>query len=57
VVLRKSTIMMPPRAASTVRAFRTSGGLNAVTPSATASMPVNATAPEANARSTRNAVR
>src|SRR3970040_1439215 len=49
--------MIAPRIASRARAFFTSGGVNAVTPSATASMPVSATAPEANARRTRNAVR
>ena len=48
--------MMPPRIASTARAFFTSGGLNACTPSATASMPVKATAPDANACSTTNIV-
>jgi hypothetical protein len=56
VIPRKSTIMIPPSMASTARAFRTSGDLNAGTPSATASMPVRATAPEAKARSTRKAV-
>ncbi len=56
VVPRNKVIMMTPRTASTVRAFLTSGGLKAVTPSATASIPVSATAPEAKARRTRNAV-
>jgi hypothetical protein len=51
---RNSVIMITPRESSTLRAFRTSGGLKAWTPSATASIPVSATAPEAKARRTRN---
>ena len=42
--------------ASVVAAFFASGGLNAGTPVAMASVPVSATAPAANARSSRRAV-
>ena len=42
--------------ASVVAALRDSGGLNAGTPVAIASVPVSATAPAANARNTRRSV-
>ena len=48
---RKSTMRMTPRHVSTTRALCASGGLNAGTPSETASTPVSAVHPEENARS------
>ena len=52
----KSTIRMRPRTARTCRAFCASGVRNAGTPSDTASIPVSAAHPEANARSARKRV-
>ncbi len=51
------TIRITPRAASTWRAFCASGVRKAGTPSDTASIPVSAAHPDANARSARNSVR
>ena len=50
------TIRIRPSAASTWRAFCASGVRKAGTPSDTASIPVRAAQPDANARSARNRV-
>ncbi len=47
------TVRTPAITSSVVAALRASGGLNAGTPVAIASVPVSATAPEANARRSR----
>ena len=44
----------PPSSESVIAAFLLFGGLKAGTPFATASMPVSAVVPEANARSAKN---
>ena len=50
-------IASPPMIASVVAALRLFGGSNAGTPFETASTPVRAVQPEANARRTRNTAR
>ena len=56
VMPRNSTVASAPMMASVAAAFLACGRRNACTPSATASTPVSAEAPEENARSSRNSV-